>query len=337
MTDILSQAEIDELLSALAVGEDDAQEIGGGGDPSKVKTYDFRTANKFPKEHIRTLNMVFENFAQLLVNQLSGTLRATCECEVLSIEEISFNELNNSLPTPVILLIYEAAPMVGSQMIEISPEAAYLIVNRLLGGAEAGHTSNSQFTEIELAIIERVFRQLMRVFDDSWDKVFEVRSKVDRIETSSQFAQIVPLNEPVAVVTLNLKLGEDSGLISVCIPHSSIEPVNKKLNSRMLYSSHTNERRTEAMTAFLADRLVNTSVSLTAFFNDTPATVSDILNLQPGDVIRLDHKVSEPLLVRVQHIPKFSASIGSSGSKYAVKLTEIIEEGRDDESFSGRD
>lgn len=338
MSDILSQAEIDALLNALSAGDDPEPQQEANMKESTARAYDFRTANKFPKEQIRTLNIVFQTFAQLFANRLNNILRTPCECEVLSVEELSFNEFNNSLPTPVILAVFKASPMEGSQLIEVSPEVAYMIINRLFGGSIAGSESGKQFTEIELALVERVLRQLIHIFGEAWEKVFEVDAQIERIETSSQFTQIAALNEAIAVVTLNLKIGEDEGLISICLPQVSLEPIAKQLNTKLWYSTSATTHQEKNKDSMLADRIGNkisdTPVSMTAYFENTPATVVDIVNLQVGDVIRLSHKTEDPLMVKVQHIPKFHAKIGTSGSQYAVQITDIIKEEYEDESFA---
>ena len=333
MSDILSQTEIDELLNALSAGNE-PELLLGKENHSRIKVYDFRTANRFPKEQIRTLNIVFQNFAQLFSNRLTGLLRKTCECEVLSVEEMSFNEFNNSLPSPVILMIFRAMPMHGSLIMEISPEFAYMVINRLLGGAVASTDSSKQFTEIEIALLERVFRQILKIFNEAWVKILDIETQVERIETSTQFSQIVPLNEPVAAITLSAKIGSESGLISVCMPHTAVEPISKQLNTKMWYSTNISPQQGTEMSERLRGKLIHTPVSLLAYFHDTPATIIDIVNLQVGDVIRLNHKVADPLMVKVQHIPKFYAKIGTSGSQYAVQILDIVKEEIEDESFA---
>jgi len=305
---------------------DTAAEASDGAPTMKVKEYDFRTANRFPKEQMRTFHVVFETYSQLLSNSLSSVLRVSCECEILSIEECSYSEFNNSLPAPVILAVMEAPPMHGSLLIQMSPEFAYMLISRLFGGGTTGENSK-QFTEIELALVERVLRQQCAVFDEAWDKVIELSMQIDRIETSSQFAQITAPNEPVAVTILNITMGEESGLMSICIPHTAIEPVAQQLNTRMWFSSGLrDDGRGEERLAALTGMLMHTPIPLTAIFEQTPATVSDIVNLQIGDVIKLDHTVGEPLTIKVQHIPKFRATIGTFGSKYAMQIVDILNE-----------
>jgi len=303
---------------------------------NKARAYDFRTANRFPKEQIRTLNIVFQNFAQLFASLMTGMLRTACECELLSVEEISFNEFNNSLPSPVFLAVMEMVPLHGSVLLQFSPESVYTIISRLFGGASGSEDINKPFTEIDIALMERMLRQLTNIIDDAWHKVIEVRSRIERVETSSQFVQIVPLNEPVALITLNVTIGDKSGLISICIPHTAIESVAKQLSTRTWYTAQ-DVRRFEGQAESIERKLNRTSVTLTAYFDETTATVQDILSLRVGDVIRLKHDISQPIKLRVQHIPKFDATIGTSGGRYAVKLLNLIEEEEDDESIPGRD
>jgi len=312
-----------------------AAETTDGAPAMKVKDYDFRTANRFPKEQMRTFHVVFETYSQLLSNSLSSILRVSCECEILSIEECSYSEFNNSLPAPVVLAVMEASPMHGSLLIQMSPEFAYMLISRLFGGVTTGENTK-QFTEIELALVERILRQQCNVFDEAWDKVIELSMQIDRIETSPQFAQITAPNEPVAVVIVNITMGEESGLMSICIPQTAIEPVAQQLNTRMWFSSGIRDdgRGEERMIA-LTNMLMHSPIPLTAFFESTPATVADIVNLQVGDVIKLDHPVDEPLTIKVHHIPKFKATIGTLGHKYAMQVVDVlVEEEAQNESLT---
>ena len=205
LSEILSQSEIDNLIKELAMGDQTAADEGSGDAEVIVKPYDFKTANRFPKEQMRTINIVMQSYAQLLANYFTGALRTPSEIEILSIEELMFYEFNNALPSPVVLAVVNTEPLDGSILFQISAEISDAIISRLLGGTSTNMITKKAFTEIELAIIERVIKQIIRTFDESWIKVIKTRSFLERIETSSQFAQIVDINEPVAVITLERK------------------------------------------------------------------------------------------------------------------------------------
>jgi len=336
LSDILTQAEIDELLDSLRYGgvDDYSGQFGNG----KARDYDFRTANRFTKDQMRSLNVVFQSYAQLFANRVTVLLRVACECSVLSIEELGYTEFNNSLPSPVILGIFTAAPMTGSQIIQISPEVAYIIINRLLGGVKASKEAGKQFTEIELALIERFFGKIMHTFDEAWEKVLPIRAKLERLETNTQFVQVAGINDAVAICTMNLKIGDEKGLFSLCLPRSSIEAIAGSLSTRTMFTAEIGSEHVhdEEHSLMIGEKIARSHVSLVAYFKNTPATVADVVNLQVGDVIRLNHKTHEPVMMRIEHIPKFVGNIGISESRYAIRISEIIDEGaEDDEPYIG--
>ena len=327
MLDVLSQAEIDRLMRDLASGSVDEGEADA---KNTVKNYDFKTANRFTKEQIRAINVVFKNFGHLLSNYLMGTLRASCDSEVLSIEEISFNEFNNSVPSPVIIAIINTAPFNGSFIMEMTKEISYSIISRVLGGTKEIPAEGRQFTEIELAIMERVLWQSLKNFDEAWIKIMEVSSSLEKVETSMQFAQIVDINEPVLMVTLNITIGNESGLIGFCLPHQALEPFTKKLNTKHMYSGSPN-KKVDADPDAIISTIKRTDIVVSAVFNPTEATVRDITSLNVGDVIQLQHKVDEPLIVKYQQIPKFRAALGKYRNNLALKILDEIKGVEDDE------
>jgi len=173
LSNILTQAEIDELLNALSTDNDEEAAAEKQKSPGEHKPYDFRKAYKFQKEQMRTLSIVFQTFGQLLANKLSVILRTSCECEVISVGELSFSEFCSSLPTPMVLSVLRLAPMHGSALLEISPETAYSMISRLLGGS-AEAKKGKQFTEIELALIQHVVQQILPEFEGIEDTVIDI-------------------------------------------------------------------------------------------------------------------------------------------------------------------
>ncbi|MDR0381813.1 MAG: flagellar motor switch protein FliM [Oscillospiraceae bacterium] len=330
MAEVLSQSEIDALLSAIHSGEMDMEATLDEGPELKIKPYDFRTAGRFSKEQIRTLTLIYENFARLFTTYLSGTLRAICQVDILGVEELKFQEFVNALPDPVILAILSQQPFDGPALLEISPDVAYALINRLLGGGgngSSGHAEGSRnFTEIEIVLLERIVRQFIRLFGEAWEKVIAVDVSLERIETSAQFAQIVALGETVAVITLNVQIGEAEGLVNICLPYLALEPVAKQLNTKLLFQIDTERRVLTPMGNDIRQRIAHTRLPVTAEFNTTPASVRDILTLQEGDVIQLDHKVGEALVVKIGHLAKFHAAMGVRDRKYAVMISGVIRE-----------
>jgi flagellar motor switch protein FliM len=322
MNDILSQAEIDKLLNDLIAGEapepkQEKEEL--------IKNYDFRTANRFTKEQIRVINVIYKDFGLLLSNYLVGMLRADCEAEVVSIEERTFNEFNNSVPSPVIISIINTVPFNGSIILEMTKEISYSIISRVLGGTKEISSEGRQFTEIELAIMERIMWQFLKNMDEAWSKMMDVSSSLEKIDTSMQFAQIVDLNEPVLLLTMNITIDKESGLIGFCLPHQTLEPFTKKLNPRQLYTGNPNRIVVSDVDGMKAN-IKNTDIVISTYFKTTEATVRDIVSLHVGDVIQLQHKVNEPVIVKYQDVSKYTASVGKIKNNIAVKIIDNIRE-----------
>lgn len=334
MADILSQSEIDELLAALTSGRAEPQEPEPVEELPQVRVYDFRTANKFSKEQMRMLNFIYENYAGRLGTFLSGSLRARCDVELVSIEEQTFSEFSNSLPSPAFIAILNMPPLAGSALLEISTTIGYEIISRLLGGTGIySDLSSKSFTEIELSILTRICGQMLSIMNESWSRVTPIRSMIERVETSAQFAQIVVSSEPIAIITISVTIGDVSDIINFCIPHPALQPIANKMTTKLWYNDQRVEQTGQDMMKDpgISARIASTPVTLHAMFEPTTATVGDILNLQVGDVIRVEHPLSQGITLLVEHIPKFRAKIGHKGQQIAVKITEIIKEVADDE------
>ncbi len=330
MANVLSQNEIDELLNALASGEDTTFDEQSDDESNEIKTYDFRTANKFSKDQMRTLHFIYDNYASRLSTYLSGTLRTICEVEMVSIEEQSFSEISNSMPSPVIISIINMPPLAGSMLFEISPIISYEIINRVLGGTTDFPETDKAFTEIELSIIERIVRRMINMMDEAWEKIKKVSATFDRIETSSQYTQIVSANEPIAIITMNVQIGDVSDTINLCIPHVAIQPIAKQLVMKTWYSENYSNMNTIDKNE-LKMRLANITLNLNAVFNDTFATIEEIVGTQVGDVIQINHNINNSIILKVEHIPKFRGFIGMQDSNYAVEISDILEEETQDE------
>ncbi len=327
MSEVLTQNEIDELLSALAGGNDIVKEKPEPEETEKVRPYNFQTANRFPKEQIRMFNLIFENYANHLSNFLSGTLRTFCEAEVISIEEQTYAEYSNSLPTPVLIAIFNMPPLAGSSLMEISSTVAFEIISRLLGGTfQSAEDTGKKYTEIEISILSRVLQQMLSLMNECWEKVMDTHAILDRIETSAQFAQITASNEPIIIITMNVKIAKVSGIINFCIPHVAIQPIAKLLGTKTWYSDISQNPTDDEQVFMIGARIACTQLSLHAVFNPTVATVRDIVSLQVGDVIRIDHHIDQKITVKVEHITKFKGTIGLAGQRVAIKIAEIFKE-----------
>lgn len=330
MSDILSQTEIDDLLNALNTGEVDVEEISDDKPEKRIKKYDFKSPKKLAKDQLKTLQIIHENFTRTLNTFLSGYLRTYVKTEVVSVEELSYYEFNNSIVNPAVLSVVDFYPLEGQIILDMSSTIAFVLIDRILGGQGKAIEENRSFTEIELTLIKKFIKELTSLMIDPWENVIELEPKLDKIETNSQFAQIVSPNETTALITLNLKIGEVQGYLNICIPHIVIEPILSKLSTQYWFSS-INKKSNEESKDILEKRITNSSVEVAVELGHTQITVKDFLELQLGDVIPLDNTTNGELEIKVGNKHKYFGAPGTMKNKTAVKITRIEKKG--DETY----
>ena len=324
MGDVLSQNEIDALLSALSSGELDVDEIKENGE-KQVKDYDFARPSKFSKEHLRTLEIIFEHYGRLLSTNLPVYLRKNVQIEVMNSEAVTYQEFSNALSNPVLLGIINFAPLQGSIIIEMATNLGYAIVDRMLGGKGEALDKVREYSEIELLILERIFIVCVNLLHEPWQNVVEITPRLERIETNSQYAQIISPSEMIAIITINVKIGDVEGLMNVCLPYITVEDVIDKLNTKYWYANMQQYDETDYADA-IEVLIRKAQIPIKAVLGTSTISVSDFSMLQVGDIIRLDRKAEEELDIYVGNIKKFTALPGASGDNYAVRVTEVIRE-----------
>lgn len=328
MGDVLSQSEIDSLLQALNSGEVDAEEMKKNSE-NQVKEYDFARPSKFSKEHLRTLEMIFEHYGRLLSTNLPIYLRKNIQVEVMNAEAISYMEFSNALSNPVLLGVVDFSPLKGNIIIEMASKLGYTIVDRLLGGNGDPLDKLRDFSEIELLLIERIMNVCVNLLREPWANVLDVNPRLERIETNSQFAQIISPSEMTAVITVNIKIGDVEGLINVVLPYITLDPIMDKLNTKFWYSN-LQEKDDQSYNSTV-ERLINKSaIPVKVVLGTSTVSVNDFTCLRPGDIIRLDRKVDDELSVFVGDIMKFNGLPGTRGKQYAVRVTKVIREEKEE-------
>ncbi len=325
MADVLSQNEIDALLKQLSSGELDVDDIEESSKTAKVKEYDFSRPAKFSKEHLRTLEIIFEHFGRLLSSNLPAYLRKNVQVEVMNSEAVTYSEFSNALSNPVLLGVVNMAPLTGNIIVEIATNIGYTIIDRLLGGVGEPLDKARDFSEIELSILERIFNIIIDLLREPWKNVVEIEPYLERIETNSQFAQIISPTEMIAIVTVNINIGGVEGLMNICLPYITLEDVMDKLNTKYWFS--TMQDRDEQSYADAIETAINKAlIPVSAELGKSTITVIDFINLQIGDIIKLNRNIEDELDIYVGNIVKFKALPGSFSENYAVKVTEIYRE-----------
>lgn len=324
MSDILSQSEIDNLLKQLSDGDLDVDQIQGE-DEKQVKNYDFSRPTKFSKEHLRTLEIIFEHYSRLVSTNLPVYLRKNVQVSVASSETVTFSEFSNALSNPSVLGIINFAPLNGNIIIEIATNLCYAMLDRMLGGSGQPFEKSREFSDIELTILQKLLVMFTQLLREPWKNVVDISPVLSRLETNPQFAQVIAPSDMIAIVTLNMKIGDVEGMLNICLPFFTLEDVMDKLNTKYWFST-MQENHDEHYEEYIESMIRRVDVPIKAVLGKSTISVSDFLNLQVGDCIRLDSRVDTDMEVYVGNIKKFTALPGTEKDSYAVQITSVIRE-----------
>ncbi len=320
---ILSQEEIDKIFAAMNSGEYDAQDYQETAQKGAT-LYNFARPAKFSKDHLRTLVNIFEHYGRLLSTNFPGMLRTTVQVEVINSEAIIYSEFSNALLNPALLGIVNFSPLKGNIVMELASNLGFAIIDRMLGGRGETLDKVREFSEIELSLLERLLMNCVSLLREPWKNVVKIEPRLEQIETNSQFAQIIAPNETIAIITIKITIGKIEGLMNICLPYITLEPIMDKLNTKYWFASMSehDEMYEQAMEIMIE----KTDIPVVVELGRSTIAVNDFVNLQKGDIIKLDTKIDEEMDVFVGSIRKFKALPGSASDKYAVRVTSIIRE-----------
>lgn len=330
MSEVLSQDEIDALLSALNKGEVDADELKEEQKKKKIRVYDFRRPNKFSKDQIHTLQVIYENYSRALGTYLSAQLRSHISIDVLSVEQLTYDEFIRSIPNPTVLCIFSLPPLEGNAIFEINPNLGFAMLDRLFGGPGFPPEKIRSLTEIEETVMERVAQKMLTYLEEPWSSIVQWEPVLERIDSNPQFTQIVSPSDMVVIVSLETRMGEVLGIINICIPFLVLEPIVDKLNVHFYYSSSLKQRSPVATDA-IRHGLRETIIPIKVLLGRTVITVKDLLELNVGDVVPLDRRIEDDMEVIIGQQTKYLARPGVHNNRMAVQIMKVVEEGDGDD------
>jgi len=326
MGDVLSREEIEALLSAVSQGKIPEREKKE--EPSYEKTvisYNFKRPALVSKEQIRVLELLHEDFIRSYGVKLSNYLRTTVELEIIAVDQLTYTEFIASLSEPTYMVVLNVEPLSGQIILEVNPSLIFSIVDRLLGGSGKNSQEPRELTNIEHSIMDKVIALAVEALQEAWKHVISFQLAVRTKESNPQFVQIVSGGELVIPIILKVNMGENSGIMNVCYPVSTLKPIIPRLNPQRWVSEKEKKTREESF-KLLQKKLSDTQVEIIVELGRAEVTILDFLRLAPGDVIRLNQSVDQDLVVRVQDFPKFYASPGRVGRRKAVQITSWVKQ-----------
>jgi flagellar motor switch protein FliM len=287
---------------------------------SGPQSYDFRRPNKFSREHVRALQIVNETFARQVTNLLASTLRAVSHVTLTSVDQMTYDEYIRSTEAPTYLAILSLDPLPGAGILHLPLPVAMAAIDRLLGGSGAGSYPRRPLTDIEAGLVRGLTQRILRELSYAFESLVAIDAQLVVQESNPQFAQIAAPTEMVVVATFDMRIGEQTGTATLCLPFSSLQNVLDNFVGKAHYGQEP-EQHNESQQKISA-QLHNATVDVSVAFNPISLSSGEIVGLTPGDIVPLQHRVDSPLTVTVAGVPCYAAVAGRKGKRLACLVVD---------------
>ncbi len=329
-TEVLSQMEVESLLSAMGAGA----EVPAAGPQvkapaplsrEKISPYDFKRPERVGKEQMRALQTLHEGFGRNFGAALSALLRSIVEVKLTSVDQLTYSEFVFSLENPSCFNLLKAEPLEGNLILDINPSILYPIIDRLLGGGrEMGALARRPLTEIELRLVSRITGLFLEELRHAWENVLELKLSVLQVESNPQLVQIVPPNEVVVVISFELTIGDLRGMTNLCIPYNSIERIGGKLSANN-WVSYGRKNASKETIQQISETICSSPVGVQVRLAQTRIGTGELMSLRVGDIITTQKDIHRPVIVSVEGVPKFRAKLGAFKGRKAIMIENSIE------------
>ena len=293
------------------------------------KLYNFRRPDKFSKEHLRALQDLHREFSRQLSLVLTAYLRMRIEIEVVSTDQLTYDEFIRSMPSPMTIGIFELSPLPGQALLGLSFEILSCIVDRMLGGLGLSEQKSRELTDIEQALSKKVIERIVKILENSWSNILPVNGNIVGLDNNYQTVQIASIGEIVALITFEIQIaGKYFGLMSLCFPYPVLETVLSNLSTQHIFQTKGIVATTEDRQKMI-QKLNTSNVDISVLFGSTEITLEEFLDLKEGDIIKLDSKLTDDLIVKVNNEKKYFARPGTLNNKISVRITEEYDHQKD--------
>jgi flagellar motor switch protein FliM len=326
MADVLSQSEVESLLAALDPGSAPTMPAeAGDAANAQISVYDFKRPERVSKEQMRTFQGVHEGFSREFGAALSAMVRSIVEVKLISVDQLTYSEFVFSLENPTCFNLLKADPLDGHIIMDLNPSIIFPIIDRLLGGGRAPmqNVPRRPLTEIELRLASRITDRAIEALRNAWSGVCDLALKVTQVESNPQLVQIVPPNEVIVLISFEISMGDVRGIMNLCIPYNTIEPLAGKLSANT-WSSYTQKQPDRRQILNLETGVANAGVEMIVCLAATKLTAEELVGLAVGDVIVTEHDHHLPLEVSVEGRPKYHGFAGLAKGHKAVRIGKPI-------------
>lgn len=327
MADILSQEEVDLLLSAVSGGDlDEAVDAATASEGPVLTTYDFRRPERVSKEQLKGLQSIFEAFTREIGIILPHFLRTVVRIDLVSIDQLTYDEFILSVARPTSLSTIDMSPLEGRAVLEMGPAMVFPIVDRVLGGKGIALSQQRELTEIEERIVYRIVLMILDSWKRAWEKLIEMDMKVVGQESDPLIVQIVAGSEMVILLGFEIHIGESVGSMNICIPLMVLNPILDQISSQTQFQRQMSESVAEHTRSALTNNVMNNNIAVEPILGQTTLSLEDVARLQVGDVVTLGSRHDMPIDIRVGGVPRFTGLPGKKGEQSSVQIISLIQD-----------
>jgi len=331
MADILSQEEIDALLEVVEeedIAPDELDKASDILDNRQITLYDFKRPNRVSKEQLRSIRAIHDKMARSLASDISSLMRSIVEIQLHSVDQMTYGEFLMSLPSPTSFNVFSLKPLDGKGVIELNPSIVFPMIDRLLGGNGAPFETTREFTDIELNLLDQILKVVTQNMKEVWSPIMDLYPIVEAKESSPNVVQIVAQNEIVIMVIMEIIIGQTSGMMNICYPVITIESLLPRLANRDLMLNETSGRKSRNKE--LRALLRGAKIELEAVLGYAELNMKQVLDLEVGDIIKLNRPADDTVIVKVDGREKFIAEFGVRRYRRSIKIKEILKTEHDE-------
>lgn len=320
MGKILSQEEIDALLSTVATPDEDDEKVVI---PTAAQLYDFKHPERISKEQIRTLRTIHDGFARMFATFLSSNLRTLVDVNLLSIDQVTFSEYSLSLSIPNALYLLEMENLEGKALLEITPQFLLFVVDRLLGGMGDTEIETREISQIEQNVLQRLIKTIINQLNDVWTQVFPLKASLAGFETDPQFVQIARSSDTIAIIFFDIRVRGATFTMNLAFPYFTLEPIMDRLSAQSMLAL-TAKRDVGTQSDLIQQRIKSSSLMVQAVLAETSVSVKDFIDFSVDDLLHLEKRIHEPVDIFVGGKLKYFGTPGKLRKHQAVKIIRSI-------------
>lgn len=330
MAEILSQSQIDMLLSSL-VGEKAEEKIPEAeAATKKIKEYDFRSPKHFTREQLKILFSIYENYARILSSYATGVLQTYCLVEIVEVEEQQYHEFNNALPDSVFMGIIDLAVKDTERdddtvIMDLSKDIGFCVIDRLLGGAGVPLTADREYSEIEHGLLEHFMKGMVNLMKNVWFDMVEMAPVLIKTETNARILQGINPDENVVIIVMNFLINETQSKLSICIPAVTMELLFKKKASQNKKSRRSDQSSEAQRKTDIMQEINKSELEITGVLGTVDVQLKELLDLEVGDIIKLNKPAGSLIDLVVEDTSWFKGYMGVHNKKRASIIKEPLQ------------